>query len=165
MPISIIALAPKDGWAFISRDGRIYLIRPPYDQDDEIEVSIDEVAQRFDSCEFREVHASFENEDDLIDFIKKAFIELRKNQNSFTPSSDQLIELLNYSTNEALSQLLGKIRNEMIRSGRYLDAINIVDMLLKIDNIEQRDDIYREIIGLKDQVYVLECQKMAQSIK
>lgn len=150
MVIKIIAIAQKDGWAFISKDGKIFLVKPPYDMDDKIEVPIDVVAEGINSYEFEEFSASFEKEDDLIQFVKDVYINSKEKNLIPSPSLDQLVELLDYSTDEILLNFLRRIENEMVNNGKYLEANNMINMLLKIKCIEQRAGVYQEILRLKN---------------
>ena len=79
MEIKIMATAPKDGWGFIEKDGKLFLLRPPYTTSDQIEVTIKDLSKAIHSYGFEECAISLNSINETVKFLKEAYIETKKN--------------------------------------------------------------------------------------
>lgn len=75
METKVIAIAPNDGWAFISKDGKIFLLRPPYVYSNQIEVSGKDVENAIHLHGFEECSFGFSDLKEIIGFLKDKYVE------------------------------------------------------------------------------------------
>ena len=125
MGIKVIAIAPDDGWAFIIREDKVFLLRPPYGSSDHIEASEKDVENALRFHAFEECDFGFSNLKEAIEFLKDKYVEAMKNRGIDLPSSEELRELLKYATDDILLEYLEKAENELIPK-RKLDAASSI---------------------------------------
>lgn len=100
MEIKIIAMAPYDGWAFIEREKKIFLLKPPYISSELSEVSEKLVENAVCTYGFEECDITFDSMNGVIRFVKDQFVESRKELGIDVPSSEELRDLLKYSNDD-----------------------------------------------------------------
>jgi len=114
MKIKMIAIAPYDGWAFIIKEERLYLLRPPYRAKDLLEVEEKDLENAIHKSGFQECDQAFNNLAEIIGFLDEQYIEAMKKRGIALPDKEQLKELLEYATEEILTGYLEKAEREFI---------------------------------------------------
>jgi hypothetical protein len=141
MEIKIIAIAPNDGWAFIVKEGKIFLLRPPYTSSNQIEVSRRVVENAIHLHGFEECDITLSSVNEVVRFLKEAYIELKKKQGVSLPSSEQLRELLKYATDDVLLEYLTKAKRELIPEGELDAAESIALELMKLEKVKKNPEM------------------------
>ena len=142
MKIKIIAIAPSDGWAFIIKEYKIFLLRPPYISSNQIEVSEKDVETAIHLHGFEECNFDFYSLHEVVEFLKTKYIESMKNQGIGLPSSEQLRELLKYAPDDVLLQYLKRAEEELIPEGKLDAAESIALELLKLDKVKENLEMH-----------------------
>ena len=137
MKIKIIAIAPNDGWAFIIKEDKIFLLHPPYVSSNQLEVSEEDVETAIHLHGFEECNFDFNSLHEVIEFLKTKYIESMKNQGIGLQSSEQLRELLKYAPDDVLLQYLKRAEEELIPEGKLDAAESIALELLKLDQVKE----------------------------
>lgn len=109
MKITIIAVSPYDGWAFIKREGKIFLLRP-HDASQVEEVSKEEVEKAVGVHGFEECDIAFDTMDAVVSFLKDQFVQLRKGLGIEVPTLEELRELLNNASDDVLLEYLKRAK-------------------------------------------------------
>lgn len=131
----IIAIDPYNGWYFVEKKEKIFLLRPPYTGSFQVLASKYEVEKAIAQYNFRECDIRFKSINDTIKFAKEEYIKIKKAQGINIPSNEQLIELLNYATDEILWEYLRKAKNELIPNGKFKIAKSIARDFLKLEKV------------------------------
>ena len=103
MEIKVTAIAPNDGWAFIIKEDKMFLMRPPYTPSDHMIDATQKTVQHalhmhgFEGCD-----QSFDSLEEVIDFLKNKYVEAIKSRGIALPSKDELKGLLKYATDDVL---------------------------------------------------------------
>jgi len=142
MKIKIIAIAPNDGWAFIIKEYKIFLLHPPYISSNQIEVSEKDVGTAIHLHGFEECNFDFNSLHEVIEFLKTKYIESMKKQGIGLPSSEQLRELLKYAPDDVLLQYLKRAEEELIPEGKLDAAESIALELLKLDKVKDNLEMH-----------------------
>ena len=135
MGTKIIAIDPYDGWYFVEKKGKIFLLRPPYTGSFQVLASKYEVEKAIVQYNFRECDIRFKSINDTIKYVKEEYIKIKKAQGINIPSNEQLIELLKYATDEILWEYLRKAKNELIPNGKFKIAKSIARDFLKLEKV------------------------------
>lgn len=148
MKTRIIAIDPYDGWAFIAKGKKIFLLRPPYTPSNLSEVSENVVANAVGKYGFEECDIAFDSTDEIIKFLEDQLVQSRKRFGIDLPSSTQLRELLKYFDDSVLLEYLRRAQEELIPEG----------------NLEAAESIALDIIGLEKERTNPEMKRMAMEI-
>ncbi|NIM11282.1 MAG: hypothetical protein GTO45_04765 [Candidatus Aminicenantes bacterium] len=150
MRIKMIAVAPYDGWAFIIKEEQLYLLRPPYQSGDLIEMSEKDLASAISKYMFHECHLGFCNLSETISFLKKKYVEAMEKQGISLPKQEELKSLLRYATDEILWGYLEKAEKEFIPQ-RNLDAAEAIALaLMRIDKVIKNDTMFNKALDIID---------------
>jgi predicted nuclease with TOPRIM domain len=142
MKIKMIAIAPYDGWAFVIKEECLYLLRPPYQSSDLTEVSEKDLAKAVHQYGFQECNCAFNNFSEAISFLNKKYVELMKKKGFSLPEQEELRSLLEYATDEILSNYLEKAEKEFIPN-RNLDAAESIALeLLGLEKVKENEALY-----------------------
>lgn len=126
MGIKIIAIAPNDGWAFIEKEDKIFLLRPPYAFSNHlIQATQRDVENALHLHGFEECEFGFDDMKEVIAFLKEEYVKAMKERGIALPSLDELKELLKYASDETLLEYLEKAEKELISRGKF-DAANSI---------------------------------------
>ncbi len=146
MKIKIIAIAPNDGWGFVEKEEKLFLLRPPYISSDQIEVSIKDLSKAIHSYGFEECAISLNSINEVVKFLKETYIESKEKQGISLPSSEQLRELLKYATDEVLLEYLKRAKRELIPEGKLDAAESIASELKKLETVRKNPKMLEMII-------------------
>ena len=146
MEIKIIAIAPNDGWGFIEKEEKIYLLHPPYTSSNLIEVSRKEVENAIQLHGFEVCDISLNGINEAVKFLKEKYIESKETQGIDLPSSKQLRELLKYATDDVLLEYLNKAKRELIPEGKLDAAESIASELKKLETVRKNPKMLEMII-------------------
>lgn len=141
MKIEIIAFDPYDGWAFITKEKKIFLLRPPYISSNMTEVSKKVVENAIRLHVFDECDLAFDNIGEVIGFLKEEYIKAKKEQGIDVPTSEQLREFLQYATEDVLSKYLMRAQEELIPQKRFDVAESIALSLLKLEKVKNNSEL------------------------
>lgn len=146
--IKMVAIAPYDGWAFIQKDGRLHLLRPPYHANDLIEVSEKDLERAVNRYGFEACDFEFINFAGAIAFLKQTYVENMKKQGFSLPQKDEIKALLNHATDEILYGYLEKVEKEFIPQRRLDAAETLLMDLLRLDKVCKNDSLRNRVLDL-----------------
>ncbi|MCJ7630863.1 hypothetical protein MUP77_00460 [Candidatus Bathyarchaeota archaeon] len=158
MKISVIAIAPDDGWAFIEKDNRIFLLRPPYTSSYQTEASEKTVETAINSHGFEKCNVVLDGISEAVRLLEAKYVESKKKQGIDLPSSQELRGLLKYASTDVLLRYVRKARKELIPEGRFDAALSIATELMKLDAAKQDPEIYRTGMEIF-QAYIEKCMQ------
>lgn len=148
MEIKIIAIAPKDGWGFIEKEEKLFLLRPPYTTSDQIEVTIKDLSKAIHSYGFEECAISRNSINETVKFLKDAYIETKKTQGIELPSFEKLREGLKYATDEVLLEYLKRAKKELIPEGKLDAAESVTIDLMKLERVMTNQEMQKMAIDI-----------------
>ena len=154
MKIEIIAISPNDGWAFITIEDKIFLLRPPYISSNQIEVLEKEVENAIYIHGFEKCNISHDNIKNVIRYLKKQYIKSKKNQNISLPTSEQLRELLKFATDDVLLKYLERTKKELLPQGKLYEAESIAIELMRLGKVKNNNEMLEMVITILE-----ECRK------
>jgi hypothetical protein len=160
MKIKLIAAAPYDGWAFIIKNERLYLLRPPYQADDLIESSEKDLAVAISKYNFQECHRSFDNFEEAINFLEEKYAEAMEKLGISLPDTESLKSLLEYAAEDILQDFLDKAEKELIPI-RNLDAAESIALeLLQLENVKRNQTLFKQAVDI-----IKRCQLERKELK
>lgn len=143
-----MATAPKDGWGFIEKDGKLLLLRPPYTTSDQIEVTIKDLSKAIHSYGFEECAISLNSINETVKFLKDAYIETKKTQGVELPSFEKLREGLKYATDDVLLEYLKRAKRELIPEGKLDAAESVTIDLMKLEQVMTNPEMQKMAIDI-----------------
>lgn len=160
MKIEIVAFDPHDGWAFITKEKEIFLLRPPYISSNMTEVSKKVVENAIRLHAFDECGLTFDNIGGVIGFLKEEYIKTKKEQGIDVPTSEQLREFLQYATEDVLSEYLMRAQKELIPQKRFDVAESIALSLLKLEKVKNNSELENMAIEI-----IEKCRNEKEKVK
>ena len=152
MGIKIIAIDLDNGWEFILKDGKIFLLRPPYTPSNQIEVSMKFVENAIHLQGFEECDIPLVDMGEVIEYLKQGYIESKRDQCIDPPSSEQLVELLKYADDIVLFDWLNRIKKELIPEGKLETAGFVVSELAKLKQVKSNPEMWRMVMEIIDAI-------------
>ena len=143
-----MATAPKDGWGFIEKEEKLFLLRPPYTTSDQIEVTIKDLSKAIHSYGFEECAISRNSINETVKFLKDAYIKTKKTQGIELPSFEKLREGLKYATDDVLLEYLKRAKRELIPEGKLDAAESIVIDLMKLERVMTNPEMQKMAIDI-----------------
>jgi len=160
MKIKLIAAAPYDGWAFIIKNERLYLLRPPYQAEDLIESSEKDLAVAISKYHFQECHRSFDNFEEIINFLEETYTKAMEKLGISLPDTETLKSLLEYASEDILQDFLDKAEKELMPI-RNLDAAESIALeLLQLENVKGNQTLYKRTVDI-----IKKCQIERKKLK
>jgi len=148
MEIKIVAIAPNDGWGFIEKEGKIFLLRPPYTSSNQMEVSRKFVENAIHLHGFDVCDIALNSINEVVRSLKETYIESKKSQGVSLPSSEQLRELLKYATDDVLLEYLDRAKKELIPEGKLDAAESIASELRKLERVRTNPKMLELVIEI-----------------
>lgn len=158
--IKLIAIAPHDGWAFITKEKKIFILEPPYESSNMSEVSEKVVENAVGKYGFEECNIPLNSMKEVIRYIKDQFIKSRKDLGIETPSSEELKDLLKYFEDDVLLEYLRRAREELIPEGKFDAAEAIALDILKLEKAKNNPKIQEIAIEVLE-----DCQKRRNGLE
>jgi hypothetical protein len=148
MKIKMIAIAPYDGWAFIVKDERLYLVRPPYQSHDLIESSEKDLAAAISKYQFQESNSVFKTLTEAINFLKDKYVESMEKSGFKLPKQEELKSLLEYATDDILLEYLDMAEKELIPN-RNLDAAESLALeLMQLEKVKANGAMFNRAVKI-----------------
>lgn len=141
MSVKIIAIAPNDGWAFIVKEEKILLIRPPYLFSNQIEASGKVVENAIHLHGFKECELTYNSVAEVVRFLKDKYVESCRNQGMEVPSLEKLKELLKYASVDILKDYFEKAKNKLIPERKLDAAKSLVLELMKLQQVKNSAEL------------------------
>jgi len=145
MPVRIIAIAPYDGWAFISKEDGTFLLRPPYTSSNLIESSMEDVENAVLKHDFEECEVSLENISGAVKYLKNVYMEKKREQGIGVPSDERLKEIWKYASDDILLKYLNKAKDELIPKGQYNAAESFAQDLRSLESVQKNPDMMKMV--------------------
>lgn len=119
----LVAIAIEDGWAYLTRDDKYYLIRPPYENLNI--VNSEEITYAINFLGFLEKEFINEDLDEIVKYIQNQS-EIFYQEEDLEITSKDLDEFFEHSSKEEFKFLLNCIDNNLILEGKILEARNFI---------------------------------------
>jgi hypothetical protein len=144
----MIAIAHYDGWAFIIKDERLYLLRPPYQLHDLIESSEKDLAAAISKYQFQESSTSFKSLSEVINFLKDKYVESMEKSGFKLPKQEELKSLLEYATDDIHLEYLDMAEKELIPN-RNLDAAESLALeLMQLEKVKENGAMFNRAVTI-----------------
>ncbi len=150
MEIKVVAIAPNDGWAFITKEDNMFLMRPPYTSNHMIEATQKTVQNALHMHGFEVCDQSFDSWKEVIDFLKNKYVEAIKSRGIDFPSEDELGEILKYATDDVLVRFLERAEKELIPRGKREAARSIALDIMKLEKVKSDPKIHDKALSVFD---------------
>ena len=145
MTIKLIAIAPADGWGFISEDGKTFLLRSPYTTEDKIELPNDLPGEMISRGAYEACDIDFNVIKKVVRYLKDVYIESKQTQDT-SLRSENLTKFLEHAPDDTLLEYLNRARDELIPDGQYDEAAAVALDLMKLESV--RDNAKMWDIGM-----------------
>lgn len=163
--IKIVALAPRDGWAFVEENEDLFLLRPPYTVSSKIQCTAKELEEAVVKHGYHSVNYPFKNYSELIQFIKDEYIRAKKDSGAPTPPMQELKELLDYASEDVLLRFLEKADKELIPEGKIEAAESLALDLMKLDKLIENKKLFDHALDIIYKCADLRKKRKAWEIK
>lgn len=158
--IKIIAIAPHDGWAFIEKQRKIFLLEPPYESANGSEASEKVVENAVGKYGFEECDIAFCSMREAIEYIKDQFIKSRNDLGIEAPSAEELNDLLKYLEDDVLLEYLRRAREDLVPEGKFDAAEAIALDVLKLEKTKYNPEMQKAAMGILEN-----CQKRRNGLE
>ncbi|MBI4648850.1 MAG: hypothetical protein HY738_20240 [Bacteroidia bacterium] len=136
MSYTLVALAPKDGWAYVKKDDNLYLIYPPFDNPYFNVATEEEFIKAIDFFGFESRNKEFVNINELIRFIKEEYNKHIDPEVLKITNDELLDELLSSASEEDIEYYLEIIKNEFLPNNKIDAAKKLLNKLYNLSIVE-----------------------------
>jgi len=144
----MIAIEPHDGWAFIIKDERLYLLRPPYQSNDLVESSEKDLTTAVSKYHFQESNTVFNTLTEAINFLRDKYVESMKKSGFKLPKEEELKSLLEFATEDILLDYLDMAEQELIPN-RNLDAAESLALeLVQLEKVKENSAMFNRAVKI-----------------
>ncbi|MFX0066378.1 MAG: hypothetical protein ACFFC7_29820, partial [Candidatus Hermodarchaeota archaeon] len=164
MKIKVIALAPNDGWAYIERENKITLLRPPYTPSNQVEVSMKDVKDAIELYGFEKCVFTANTIEEVIKFLEQQYFKSNELEILELPSLEQLKEFLEDAPDDVLFKYIEKAQKELIPKGELEIAKSIALDLLSFEKVKQNPKMHAMATEIIERVKITKEKENAQKI-
>jgi len=145
--LELLALAPADGWAFVRSDGRIRLVRPPYDQTTSSTVTERVVETAVLKHGFNRLGETkhFDSWQELIGFLNGTIREERSPEGLEVGIGGRMLE---YAPLDVLSGFLDRVERELLPSHKWEAAQSVLTAMLELPRVRQDETLWTRATDL-----------------
>ncbi len=162
MKIYLKTIAVEDGWGYIKKGKKYFLLRPPYPPyRDEIEVAESEIEKSL-LHGFTRRNKDFERADEVVNYLKEEY--LNSKDTIKVPTIEELLKLLKWADADTLSKYLKFAKKKLIEQKRFSEAKAIAENALKSKNIQSHPKLKLKNIA-EDILTQCTIEKVIQSRK
>jgi hypothetical protein len=146
--LKLIASAPEDGWAFVEKDQRVVIIRPPYQQWTLAPAPEGAVEKAVQYHGFVVQDRIFADWDSLVAHLREQFLAARREQGSKVPDSEEIRSLLHLAPSYLLVEFLDRVESDLLPQKEWEPAMKLLTYLLGVDSVKADPDLYDRTVRL-----------------
>jgi hypothetical protein len=146
--LKLLASAPGDGWAFIKKDQRVVVIRPPYQQWTLTAVPEGTVEKALQHHGFVAQDRTFADWDSLIAHLREQFLAVRRDQGLKVPDTEELRSILHLAPAYLLAAFLDRVEMELLPQREWESAMELLTYLLGVEAVKTDSDLYNRTVQL-----------------
>ncbi len=148
--LRLLAIAPGDGWAFVEREGKVLLVRPPYRHDDLAEVQESVVEKAVAKFGFRAAKKEFQDWASLIRYLEEQLLGTRKALGLPEPNLESVREFVRQAPHDVVESYLARVRSELIPGQEWDAALDLLNTLLGSDVVWKDRQLHSQVLELLD---------------
>lgn len=133
--ISLLAAAFEDGWAFVRQGYTIYLVRPPYQKRDLVEVHEAAVERAIRAHGFAPELLPFQDWDALVDFLRGRIVTASRERAEKSGETQAAARLLRNATPAVLASYLDRIEHELLPSLEIDAALRLLTAMSGLETV------------------------------
>lgn len=145
--LSVVAAAFEDGWAFVRHGDRTYLVRPPYHGTSRLDVSPETVERAVQVHGFQALKEDFSDWGAVVRFLRSKLDEVAAEQGARL--DDAVQRLLRKAPRPVLVRYLDRVEREMMAAREWRAAVDLLDTLRDLDQVDQDTDLRRRAKDLR----------------
>ena len=143
--LELIAVAPEDGWAFVRKDDRVWLIKPPYTVNAKIEVSGRAVDKALSDHGFHAAEGTFDGWRKLVIFLEQQVVA---NSPEPLPTADKVRRLLRHAPAKVVEMYLDRIESELIPHWEWDGAFLLLSEITALDTLRDSPHVHQRTAEL-----------------
>lgn len=134
----LIAISPDDGWAFVERNRRIVLVRPPYRSGNLANASVQVVEKAIYAYGFRSADQHFADWGSLIEFLRTPLTQAP----ALISQREAFKELLSDAPPRILSSHLDRVEDELVPSRQWATAVSVLGLMLETEAMRTNPQLH-----------------------
>jgi hypothetical protein len=128
--LTLLAMDPRDGWAFVQDDVKTLLLRPPYRQSDTRVVPNGAASRAVTQGDFRAEDKKFDGWATLIAFVRDEVVRQSRADGRVLGHPELGEEVLRHAPPSLVSALLDRIESSLLPEGQLARAEEMIDAVL-----------------------------------
>ncbi|HLM76124.1 MAG TPA: hypothetical protein VK459_25635 [Polyangiaceae bacterium] len=150
--ISLLAAAFEDGWAFVRQGYTIYLVRPPYQKRDLVEVNEATVERAIHAHGFAPELLPFQDWSALIDFLRERIVSTSRARAERASETKAAALLLRNATPAVLEGYLDRVEHELLPSLDLDAALRLLCAMSGLENVASEPALRDRTASLLERV-------------
>lgn len=140
------AAAWEDGYAAIEDGDALFMIRPPYRRENKYRVTVPDIERAISSYGFSFAEATFKDWAELIEYLKRRFIESREQTGA--PDGDRIMRMIERAPKEILIKFLDRVEGEMFPAREWHGAVLLLTHALRNPLVKQDTGMLETVASL-----------------
>lgn len=150
--ISLLAAAFEDGWAFVRQGYTIYLVRPPYQKRDLVEVNEAAVERAIRAHGFAPELLPFQDWGALTSFLRERIVSASRERAEKSGETKAAARLLRNATPAVLEGYLDRIEHELLPSLDLDAALRLLSAMSGLETVASSPALRDRSASLLDRV-------------
>ncbi len=149
--LRLLAIAPGDGWAFVEREGKALLVKPPYRHEDLSEVQQSVVEKAVVKFGFRAAEQEFQDWASLLGYLEEQLLKARKALGLPEPSLGSVREFIRQAPRDVVESYLARVRSELIPGQEWDPASDLLTTLLSSDVVWKDHQLHSQVVEVLEE--------------
>jgi hypothetical protein len=152
MALQRVAVALRDGWAFVQAEGNLYLVRPPYRRPFLVDEHV--LARAIADQGFVAEKRDFSDWASLLAELRQQFIAERKALGKRAADREEVFGILEYAPKAILLGYVNRIETELIPGREWEPALELLTRLLRLASVQADAALHDRTLALLDRCFV-----------
>jgi len=137
-------IAPNDAWGIVRIDDKLYVFRPPYRDEQRLEISPEDTMKAVCDHAFVPINHMCEDTDAAIVFLKEKYVEAMEARGIREPTDEDLRDAWRFASDEILLRCLERAEQEWIPAGKEEAAKRLARDIIGLEKVKEDSEIYRK---------------------
>jgi hypothetical protein len=147
--LSLMAVAPEDGWAFVQQGDKVFLARPPYQRAQLQEVSPETVARAIAGHGFQASARRFDDWGAVVEYLRGELVRATAHlPKELEPARRRL---LRHAPRQILEGYLDRIASELLPGREWGPASELLEALAGLDQLAKDSSLQERVAQLLQQ--------------
>lgn len=148
--LELLAVSFTDGWAFVRKDDRLLLLRPPYRTSNLLVVDESVLKRSIAEYGFEAASQEFDDWPALLALMRNELSRVHSSLLGNMTEAAVMAELLRDATQTVIEEYLDRIRTDLIPRHRWIIALDLLRLLVRAEAVKVHPQLLGHVVDLME---------------